>query len=248
MKINKPSIKFIKANHKIPLKYWELNYKRFTSTAKTPYEKLRAIFIDSLSASGGPVKLDDKYKAVNDFLKSLAPLKSKSKIDFNNFCKCIIGQKIIVGTDCRKALIIELWKAMKTFPQIGPKKAAMFIKNVMIFGENDIFTRFEQNDKKYLIVPVDRIVRSLSEKIFGMKLSNNAEDDEIIQKKSEELFSGNPILLDDLWFWGHFSMKRGRIHKRCNRAILETDLTITEDFITQYNLVYKLNKFIKILG
>lgn len=244
MKINKPLIKFIKANHKIPLKYWELNYKRFTSTAKTPYEKLRAIFIDSLSASGGPVKLDDKYKAVNDFLKSLAPLKSKSKIDFNNFCKCIIGQKIIVGTDCRKALIIELWQAMKKFPQIGSKKAAMFIKNVIIFGENDIFTRFEQDDKKYLIVPVDRIVRSLSEKIFGMKLF---DDDEIIQK-SEELFPGNPILLDDLWFWGHFSMKRGSIHKRYNMAILETDLTITEDFISQYNLVDKLNKFIKILG
>lgn len=156
---------FIKVNDEIPVTYWQLCYKRFTCVAETPYEKLRAVFLDAIDASGGQTKLDDKLDSICRFHEKINKcFNNNQRSDFHDFCKILIGSEFE-----KDETIIKLRKAFDGFRQIGEKKSAMIIKNIILFSEDDIFYNIDREMyKKYLIVPVDRVLRILP-KLYTIK-------------------------------------------------------------------------------
>jgi len=227
---------FIKDNDEIPVTYWQLCYRRFTCASETPYERLRAVFLDAIAASGGQVNLDDELEAVLLFHERINQcFKNNQRSDFHEFCKILIGSEFEKEETIRK-----LWEAFDGFPQIGEKKSAMIIKNIVLFSEDDIFYNIDREMyKEYLIVPVDRVVRILCRTIYNEPELNFNEINEIANKE----FPGNPILLDDLWFWGHFTMQGDEVLSNGNEARIKTDFILTERFIDKYRLIDKINKF-----
>ena len=113
------------------MKYHKRYYQRTTNLAVKPYEIIRILLLNALSAAGGNTPLDDKYDCLNYFTKRIESLKKeKGKFSFKKFAECFIKDfdsphKI---TQFRK----ELSNNSK-FRQIGDKKASLFLLTFALF-------------------------------------------------------------------------------------------------------------------
>ena len=124
-----------------------------------------------------------------------------------------------------------------------------FLKEIILLAGNDIFDNFNHKEyERYLEVPIDIVIRKIYCKLFSLenpsKIISKKYDKRIIDF-SKELFPELPILLDDIWFWGHFTFVRDKF--KVNEAMLYCDINIDENFISDCKINSKLKKFIEVV-
>jgi len=233
---------FIIDHHNIPSNYWHLCYKRFTQSAKTPYERLRFTFLDAINAAGGSVPLEAIFSSITELekrTKSCFGLEGFNKANFEDFITKLTEMSIsemdsIAKIDKTIDVLSNKFNPHKTgikkvFPQIREKKAAMFL---ILYSKDEIFKLSTINKyERYLRVPVDIVIQAIfEEKILKRKYMNRKEAFHKINKWAEDnqgILDGKPYLLDDLWFWGRFSRSNDNTYERYNEAKFKADPILT---------------------
>lgn len=132
---------------------------------------------------------------------------------------------------------LDLFQTFKNFEQMGPKKSALFLRDIFYFG--NIISNVPSNLKKEYIVPVDRVIVRTVNSIFNRSYIPNYERTfREINKLASNIFPDEPILLEDFWFWGRFyrcKCKENKINNdipycKFNEDLLTIDINITKEF------------------
>jgi len=240
----KPQLKnFIEINHHIVMSYHARYYQYITCFAETRYDRIRSLFLNALEAAGGSVPLDAKYVSYKYFSETIESLKKKNRLAFKDFAECFMHN---FDAPNKISVLSKTFINDSRLPQFGIKKANMFIKELLMVAGNDIFDDDNEKYISHLIVPIDSVVRKVYMKLQKLKKKNSICD-ENIHEFARELFPQKPILLDDLWFWGHFTFNKERLLSEANIPMIYTDKLLDEDFINKYKLITKFNRFIEIV-
>lgn len=212
--------KFIITNHSLVMKHHERYYLRSVAGLDDKCEKIRILLINALEAAGSNPPLDAKRKCIENIMHRIKNLQDKPAFTFENLMSCFInnGQDNENIENFRNMLIND-----KSYPHLGNKKANLFIKELVLLAGSDIFSNFKKEKYlKRLQVPVDRVIRTIYCKMNDLKYVNNKKIDNEIQRYANELFPSQPILFDDVWFWGHFTIERNVI-ANINEAMIVAD-------------------------
>lgn len=177
---------FILNNHSLVKEYYDCYYKRYKENNWK--EKLRILFVNALS-SGRDGKVSEKSKTIQEFEIMVNTMNSPHYKELLNRFHC--------------TNYYDLFESFKKFDQVGPKKSALFLRDILFFDNVIKYTPI--NLKKELLVPVDRVIVRTMNSIF----SENYNPDRIktfneINNRAKVIFPEQPIYLEDLWFWGRF--------------------------------------------
>jgi hypothetical protein len=134
--------------------------------------------------------------------------------------------------------------------QIKDKKANLFLKEIVMLAGKDIFQDFSpEKYENFLCVPIDKVIRKVYWRLSSSKSfpeHYTKQHDREINALAKKLFPTSPILFDDVWFWGHFTINRDNLDE-INESMLYCDTYIDDKFISKHNLRDKLNGFIEIV-
>jgi hypothetical protein len=211
--------KIIENNHSLVEGYYHCYYKRYRE--QDWKEQLRILFLNALSA-GGEGEISKKAESIKKFEKHIEKMRSPTYKD------------LLIAFNVRNYK--ELFKKFKSkkFPQIGAKKSALFLRDILFF--NNIIQKIPQNLIKEYLVPVDRVivrtVNSIFDKNYVLGHTNTFDE---VNNLAKQLFPDKPILLEDLWFWGRFyrckENKKSKIHYcKFNEDLLSVDINVTKDY------------------
>lgn len=232
---------FLKENHHIPKTYLKRYYRKETALCNNAREKLRTLFIFALNASNAGSNLDKGAETVKDFSNKISSIGTSSKVSFVELCDIVMENKCTSSN--KGTLVYDFYTHLKHYKQIGHKKSAMFLRDVLYIGGNDLFTDVNVDDWfQSLIIPVDRVVRLLLTKYFNLPTSN----DEDLSIGIRNNLPDKHMYFEDLWFWGHFALKKEEIQNPSGNSQM-----ITMDPILDYGLEQvirdTLPKFIKVI-
>jgi len=209
---------FIQQNHNLVEDYYLCYYNRYKE--KDFKEQLRILFVNALSA-GGEGKISQKASSIRNF---------ESKI--NEMNKCTYSELLKVFN---ASSYPELFEYLKTFKQMGPKKSALFLRDIFYF--KNIIKEYPTDLKKQFLVPVDRVITRTVNSIFNKKYIPNSDNTfKDINMLSKIIFPNEPILLEDLWFWGRFyRCKEEKANKdipycEFNKDLLYVDKDVTKEY------------------
>jgi hypothetical protein len=230
------------------------------ASAKTRIEWLMLKTIDE---AGGNPPLDDKTRAIRDVRVWMANLPDSRHLRFQAFCHAV-G----VDEEDPEPLLAQLRSKLMELRQVNYKKADLFLRDVVIHLGPGIFEDLDEGAlAPHLQIPVDTVHRQ----VFGLfhdRESVKNVSDAHIRNWATRLFPEKPIQMDDLWFWGHFSLftqkteKRNQAkgvdskipiyrvleRKRPNSAMIETDRTLCLFLPDQAECMASLaNEFISIV-
>jgi len=238
--------KFVIKNHDTVMKYHNRYYNCLISPAKTKCQVIEMLFISSIEASGAAVPVDAKYQSLKNFRKMISPLKDRETIFFNDFIECFL-KKYNSPNDIAK--LSKILQTSSEYPHFGKKKSKLFFKELVVLGGKDIFSNFNESIfLPYLPVPIDVVIRKVYWSLYGLTTKVNTRNDDKIEELANTLFPYEPILIDDLWFWGHFSFKKDKLLSSANLPMIYTDKYIEEaDVLGQHGIALKCNEFIKII-
>lgn len=207
---------FIQQYHNIVREYYLCYYNRYKENDFK--EQLRILFVNALSA-GREGKVSEKAKSIRSF---------ESKIQNMNE---LTYSELLRVFDAKS--YDELFKSFKKFDQMGPKKSALFLRDIFYF--ENIILKCPADLKKEFIVPVDRVIIRTISSIFNKKYSETKAFDEI-NNLSKIIFPNEPILLEDFWFWGRFyRCKEEKINNnipycKFNKDLLDIDINVTKKY------------------
>lgn len=210
--------KFIEENHKEYVEgYYRCYYDRYK--ADDWREQLRILFLDSLG-SGEKGNIDQKAKSIKEFEETIKKMEDKTYEEL----------KAAFDAESYSALFKEL----KKYKQIGNKKAALFLRNILYF--DNIIAGVPCPEKKLFYVPVDKVIVRTVNSIFGKDYKPDTEKAfNGINEMAKEIFDDKrPILLEDLWFWGRFYRcpEKRNSYSPCkfNEPLLSIDIFVTEQY------------------
>lgn len=181
-------------------------------------EQLRLLFVNALDA-GGVGKIKEKAKSIRDF---------ENKI--NEMSKCTYSELLHAF---ESNSYDELFESFKKFNQVGPKKAALFLRDIFY---SKTISECPTDLKTKLLVPVDIVITRTINSLFDKKDILAKPFDKINELSKKEIFPEEPILLEDLWFWGRFyrcgeeDEKKDIPYCEFNYDLLEVDLNVTKEY------------------
>lgn len=192
------------------------------------------IFLNAIGAAGGSVPLESKRISAKEFRQRLQPLREQSEIEFVEVARAI-SDSTEESTDYISQIRAALRSGVKQenkFPHVGTKKADLFLRDLLLHVGRDIFG--DVNLAPFigsLRPPVD-VVHEIVYCIFHGQDKANVTHDHI-QEWARMLFPCKPVNADDIWFWGHFAIRRRTdkskrkfarmIWGQANTAMVETD-------------------------
>lgn len=217
---------FIKKNHSLVMEYHRCHYNRHKVAAWK--EQLRVQFVGALDA-GGIGRITEKAASIEEFVSKIQNMKTYTYEEL----------KRVFDAKSYDALFSAL--ANKKFKQMAKKKAALFLRDILYLHDITI-QPIEVRDFK---VPVDKVIKRIMDSIYPSGNYMENASFESINQKAKKIFPNEPILLDDLWFWGHFYRCKEEGESKVDRmplcsfncALLTVDIDVTKKYRD------KLNKF-----
>ena len=168
---------FIQQNHDLVKEYYSCYYNRYKE--ENFKEQLRILFVNALSA-GGIGKITEKASTIRLFESKISKM---NKPTYSEFLKAFDAKSYL-----------DLFESLKKFRQMGPKKSALFLRDIFYF--DNIILECPRDLKKHFLIPVDRVIirtiRSLYPEIYFKTKSF-----EKINELGKEIFPDEPILLED---------------------------------------------------
>jgi len=207
---------FIHKNHNLVREYYDCYYKRYKDVDFK--EQLRILFVNALSA-GGEGKISDKASSIRLFESKI---KEMHKPTYHELLRVFNVRSYQ-----------ELFESFKKFKQMGPKKSALFLRDIFYF--ENIILECPVDFKKKFFVPVDRVILRTMNSIFPRSYALPKAFDEI-NKLSKTIFPDEPILMEDFWFWGRFyrckeEKENNKIpYCKFNEDLLYVDKDVTKEY------------------
>ncbi len=211
--------KFIRENHDFVREYFLCYLRRYREDDFK--ELLRLLFVDSLNARGYR-KIGQKPESVKLFEQKIGGMKEPS-------------YKELLGVFNAKDYN-SLFDAVDEFKEIGPKGAALFLRNILYFGT--IFQDVPSDIQKRLCVPVERVIIRTINSLFSAQYKAGNKTFNKINDIAKEIFPTEPILLEDLWFWQRLyrcpeknvQEKQNITYCKFNENLMVMDTFITKQF------------------
>jgi len=135
------------------------------------------------------------------------------------FCqvKCSVGYIKSRTWGIYKKLVSSEYK------NVGPKKAALFIRAITVLngnGLNELFSKFKWR-KDDLYIPLDIVISDILNRLLNIKFTSKFKiipykDFYIVNEFSKFVLDDEFMLLEDLWYWGYFNM---RVEKNAYREV-----------------------------
>jgi len=220
--------KFIKDNHSWVEGYYSCYYERYKVTSESKKEQdwkeqLRILFVNVLNA-GGEGKLSEKAETIRKFEGHVNRMQSPTY------------EELLKAFDVYDYQ--GLFEKLKDFKQIGPKKSALFLRDILFFNkvipDVQIIDNIPEGLEKELLVPVDVVITRTLNSIFDWNYTPSQFDE--INSRAREIFPEKPIWLEDLWFWGRFyrcieNKKNPKIpYCAFNKDLLIVDINVTREY------------------
>ncbi len=180
--------------------------------------KIRTLYIDTINAAGGN-NLELTGESCENLFNIVDRLDDRALISLGEFYQ-LFGDNIKTHHMLFEQLVEN--EFLKNFSK---KKAALFLRNIHIIHtrgrqESRFIDGYDINDSD-LVIPVDIVIVTVLNKIWGTKLRPGAHFDEINDIAKNEL-GQDFMLVEDLWFWGYFNTKvidgRQEVDKVINEA------------------------------
>jgi hypothetical protein len=208
--------KFINKNHYLVDQY---HYCYFSNYITSNWrENIRICLLTSLN-SGGIGKISEKVETIRIVEEKIKRMKNQNYEELLKVFNCTSYK--------------HLFEKLKNLNQLGPKKSALFLRDILYF--KNIIKNIPKNLQKKYLVPVDRVITRLINSLLDKNLKTDKKGFEEINNIAKKIFPNNPILLEDLWFWGRFYRcredKKSNIpFCKFNKDLLEIDLYISQKF------------------
>lgn len=215
--------KFLDQNKKSVLDY-HLSFLRYLLLGvETAKEKIRRLYVNAINAAGGN-NLSLTGPSCESFFNIIRNIPDYPKIDLESFFS-VFPDKISCFDDLFKYLVKE--KSLKNFKS---KKAALFIRDLNLVQSNvpekeKIFTNYSCI-KQHLRIPVDVVITDILNKAFNLEgkvALEPSRDFELINEFSKNILGERFMLIEELWFWGYFSLIKE------NKEINPRELKFNED-------------------
>jgi hypothetical protein len=171
--------------------------------AESAKMKIRILYIDTINAAGGN-NLKLTGESCEHLFNIVDRLDDRTQISLNEFYR-LFGDDVISHHNLFNRLVES-----EDLINFGKKKAALFLRHLHI-----IHTRGKQESRFIsdynigsddLVIPVDIVIVTVLNKIWGTNLSPSRHFDDINKIAKQELRE-NFMLVEDLWFWGYFNTK-----------------------------------------
>lgn len=166
--------------------------------------RLRALFIDTINAASGN-NLGLTGESCKKFFEMMSELDEHPQITMQTFYG-LFGENI----RDHEHLFEIISNDKKRFANFGKKKTALFLRHLhVIHTSHDTRGRFISDytiDPQQLKIPVDRVIVTVLNKIWGTDFEAYPHFVEINDIAYEEL-KDDFMLVEDLWFWGYFNTK-----------------------------------------
>lgn len=235
-------LNFLRDNHSLTKGYHSQSFIEKTVLCKDARSKIIILFIHALNASNAGGNLDNKGLAIEKLIEVTANLVG-DKLTFSSFTKAVTGKPC--NEPSKEAVDAVFNKLVsKDYPQVGRKKAALFLRDLLYTGAEDIFTDVSSNKIwPMLIVPVDKVIADLLGRYYKKDMKNDEWNGYLIKECGDD-----HMYYEDLWFWGHFGTKvskKGRsVERNGNEAMIMMD-TIMTTMPKQYvdNVKEQIKKF-----
>lgn len=207
--------------------------------------KIRTLYIDTINAAGGN-NLERTGKSCKSLLNVVDVLGDQGQITLETF------YKLFGGEIQNHAILFErISEDKERFGNFGPKKTALFLRNIHILHtQGDPKSHFISDyaiDEHQLEIPVDRVIVTVLNKVWGTAFSAGSHFKELNEFARLEL-GKEYMLVEDLWFWGYFNTKveegKQKIHD-----IVNEDKYYSADFIYPNELLeQKLFEFSRLIN
>ncbi|MBV6439219.1 MAG: hypothetical protein EPGJADBJ_00858 [Saprospiraceae bacterium] len=207
--------------------------------------KIRLLYIDTINAAGGN-NLERTGKSCKSFFNIVDVLDDRRQIAMKKFYT-LFGENI----QDHRMLFETIAMDKERFGNFGQKKTALFLRHIHVLHiQGDPRNRFISDyniDTRQLVIPVDRVIVTVLNRIWGTDFSANGHFNEINDFARLEL--GNEFMLvEDLWFWGYFNTK-------VENGQQEIHFTVNEDKYYSANFIYpngslyqKLHEFSRLIN
>lgn len=238
-------ISFLKRRTKIVNKFYSESTIKSVSQHKLAKEKLYFLFLDCINAAGGN-NLTNSAEATKLLLKHLDKLPNSRLIKFKDLTK-IFNLK----NSTTEELFIYL--ANGDFKNFRFKKAALFVRQIYYLqksNEHKIFNDLEPKNI-YKPIPLDTVISEIVSKVIGLQYKNRikgSDGEEFNNWAIKILGKKEYYLLEDLWFWGYFSLRKDNKGFRkinYNEAKLITNPWIYPTYLKKH--IRDINLFCKLI-
>lgn len=214
--------RFIRNNRNLVEAYYACCYSKYQN-GRDWKEQLRNLFLGALS-SGQQSRIDGIAASIELFEAKVSKMQSPTYEEL----------KRAFGATTYRHLFEEF--SSKKYKQMGSKKAALFLRDVLYFGYG--LAEKPISEMTELLVPVDRVIIRTMNAIFARDYEPG--DFMHINEVAQKTFPDEPMLLEHLWFWGRFYRCKDRIGKgknpsgvpycEFNRNLLMIDGNVTRDY------------------
>jgi len=165
--------------------------------------KIRILYVDTINAAGGN-NLERTGRSCEHLFKIVDRLDEREQISLQEFYH-LFGAEIQ-----NHHMIFEQLVENKKLVNFGKKKAALFLRHMHIIhtlgGQQSRFINDYNLGRAELVIPVDIVIVTILNKIWGTDLNANGHFDEINRIAKAEL-GEEFMLIEDLWFWGYFNTR-----------------------------------------
>jgi hypothetical protein len=167
-------------------------------------KKIRTLYIDTINAAGGN-NLERTGKSCKSLYSVVDVLADQRQITLETFYT-------LFGADIQNHTMLfeRISEDKERFGNFGPKKTALFLRNIHILHtQSDSKSHFISDyaiDEQQLEIPVDRVIVTVLNKVWGTDFSAGSHFKEINEFARLEL-GKDYMLVEDLWFWGYFNTK-----------------------------------------
>jgi hypothetical protein len=194
-------VEFLRKKRVHPKRYREATLKRRLALHSTAAAKLTSIFVNALAASGGR-NLSKAGDSAERFSKLVSALREPS-VDPATFLSCL-------GVNSSG----NLFDFLQEFEDVGPKKAALFLRDIYVAQELGADMRpfcrplLRESD---LRIPFDAVIASVFNRLFRVRYFNShhqvTSNSDDLTDWSLKVLPNDHMLFEDLWYWGYFCMK-----------------------------------------
>jgi len=200
-------IKFISENRRFKTKADAIINAKAIHNKGPAKERIRIIFIDALSASGG-ANLTRNGEACKFFNHKINQLNDTLQVDLQTFYKCFD-----IKINSIKDLFEYLWSS-KEIVNFRKKKSALFLYKLNSiqtdpYLDQKIFTNYNIEELD-LFIPVDVVITLVINRIFNVPdnlLLDQYKDFDLINTFFKSVLPDKFLLIEDFWFWGYFTTK-----------------------------------------
>lgn len=217
-------LNFLRDNHSLTKRYHSQSFIEKTVLCRDARSKIIILFIHALNASNAGGNLDNKGLAIEKIIEVTANLVG-DKLTFSSFTKAVTGKPY--NEPSKESVDALFHTLINNYRQVGHKKAALFLRDLLYTGAEDIFTDVSSNKIwPLLIVPVDKVIADLLGRYYKKDMKNDEWNDYLIKECGDD-----HMYYEDLWFWGHFGTKvskKGRsVERGSNEAMFLMDTIMT---------------------